>query len=459
MTLALLTLVPLALLALVTSALLAALDAAHHAVSRSALAKELADRPASTRERVLVQHDDASRTLGALELGRVLAEVVVAVSLTALALLLMDSWILAVLLGAAVTAALMFLTATLVPRALGRLRPTAVLIRWRNVVRTVRALLGAMALALLRLVARPRATADADDPSGPAAQARRSVDRALENEHLHSSARDMIQGIFELGDSMVRELMVPRTDMVTVGADTPAHKAMRLFVRSGFSRIPVIGADVDDLRGVLYVKDLMRAIHSPWDPRPDRAVREIMRPARFIPESVAAGDVLRQMQSDNIHIAVMIDEYGGVAGIVTIEDVLEEIVGEIADEHDPAEPEIQDLGDGSFRVPARAGVSEVGDQFDLEIDDDDVDSAGGLLSKAVGKVPVVGDHGDIHGLHLVAEKTGGRRKRLSTLIVSRSAPTDEVVPPDHPADAHLTTDDPAAGHPAAGDQEEHHDHE
>src|SRR5699024_7039556 len=145
--------------------------------------------------------------------------------------------VLAVLLGGAVAAALLFLTASVVPRAQGRLRPTVVLIRWRGLLRAVRVLLGDLALALGRLVARPRAAADADDPTGSAAQARRTVDRALENEHLHSSARGMIQGIFELGDSMVRELMVPRTDMVTVGADTPAHKAMRLFVRSGFSRV------------------------------------------------------------------------------------------------------------------------------------------------------------------------------------------------------------------------------
>ena len=130
---------------------------------------------------------------------------------------------------------------------------------------------------------------------------------------------------------MVRELMVPRPDMVTITADSSAEKAMRLFVRSGFSRIPVIGENVDDLRGMLYVKDVMRAIHSPWDPRPQRPVSEVMRPARFAPEFVPADEVLRQMQTSHVHITVLVDEYGGVAGIVTIEDVLEEIVGEIAD--------------------------------------------------------------------------------------------------------------------------------
>src|SRR5699024_898014 len=299
MILPLLTLIPLALLALVTAALLAALDAAHHAVSRSALDKELAGRSARTREQVLLQHDEAPRTRGALELGRVLAEVVVAVSLTVLAQLLTGSWVLAVLLGGAVAAALLFLTASVVPRAQGRLRPTVVLIRWRGLLRAVRVLLGDLALALGRLVARPRAAADADDPTGSAAQARRTVDRALENEHLHSSARGMIQGIFELGDSMARELLVPRPDMVTVGAQAapPAPTASRLSGRPGFSPAPAIGDSADGPCGMRYVKAVMRATHSRWDPRPARAVREIMRPVRLIPESVPAGDVLRQMQS------------------------------------------------------------------------------------------------------------------------------------------------------------------
>jgi CBS domain containing-hemolysin-like protein len=251
------------------------------------------------------------------------------------------------------------------------------------------------------------------------------VDRALEDEHVREGERDMIQGVFDLRGTMVRELMVPRTDMVAITADSTAEKAMRLFVRSGFSRIPVIGDSVDDLRGMLYVKDVMRAIHSPWDPRPQRPVREVMRPARFAPEFVAADEVLRQMQTSHVHITVLVDEYGGVAGIVTIEDVLEEIVGEIADEHDRREPEIEDLGEGRYRVPARASLSEVGELFDLDIDDDDIDSVGGLLAKTTGRVPIPGSTASALGLELEAERTAGRRKRLSTVIVSRTSPEDE----------------------------------
>lgn len=237
----------------------------------------------------------------------------------------------------------------------------------------------------------------------------------------------MIQGVFDLRGTMVRELMVPRPDTVTLSADASAETAMQLFVRSGYSRIPVIGDNVDDLCGILYVKDVMRAIHSPWDPRPQRPVHEIMRPARFAPEFVAADAVLTQMQTSHVHLTVLVDEYGGVAGIVTIEDILEEIVGNIADEHDRHEPEIQDLGHGRYRVPARAGLSEVGDLFDLELDDDDIDSVGGLLAKVTGRVPIPGTQVIVLGLELEAEKSAGRRKRLSTVLVRRAPQEDDQV--------------------------------
>src|SRR5699024_8059912 len=148
-------------------------------------------------------------------------------------------------------------------------------------------------------------------------------------------------------------------DMLTIPAVASAETSMRLFVRFGYSRIPVIGENVDDLCGILYVKDVMRAIHSPWHPRPQRPVHAILLPAGLALEFVFAESVLAQMQTSHVHITVLVGEYGGVAGIVTIEDILEEIVGDIADEHDRHEPEIQDLGGGRHRVPARAGLSEV----------------------------------------------------------------------------------------------------
>lgn len=421
MTLAAGILIPVAVLGLVLGAVLTAADSALAATTRSALERALEDRPARVRRRVLHQHADSHRTLAAVSLGRILAEALMAVAITALVYLWLEGWVVPVLVSLAIASVMLFIGLSVSPRTIGRRRPEAVLISTAPLVSTVRTLLWPPASALIALssVFTPGASEE-DGPYGVDPELRSSVDRALEKQHLEVAEHDMIQGVFDLRDTIVRELMVPRTDMVAIAAGSTAEQAMRLFVRSGFSRIPVVGENVDDLLGMLYVKDVMRAMHSPWDPRPDRPVEEIARRAHFVPEFVSADVVLRQMQTSRVHIAIVVDEYGGVSGIVTIEDVVEEIVGEIADEHDRTEQKIEDLGEGVYRVPAREGVSEVGELFGMEIDDEDVDSIGGLLGKAIGRVPIVGSRGTIHGLQLEAERTTGRRKRLSTVLVSRA---------------------------------------
>ena len=173
---------------------------------------------------------------------------------------------------------------------------------------------------------------------------------------------------------------------------------------------------------MLYVKDVMRAIHSPWDPRPQRPVHEVMRAARFAPEFVAADEVLEQMQTSNVHITVLVDEYGGVAGIVTIEDILEEIVGDISDEHDRANRRSWPRP-GPLPRARPAGLSEVGELFGLDLDDDDIDSVGGLLAKTTGRVPLPGTR-DSPRPRARGEKTAGRRKRLSTVLVRRAQDDD-----------------------------------
>ncbi|AXK45212.1 hemolysin family protein [Brachybacterium saurashtrense] len=441
LTLALLALIPLIVASGVIAAVLTAVDAAQLSVSRSALEKALAGRSEAVRRRVLTHQADAARTLSSVSLGRMLAETVMVAAVAGVTVAVRDhlghtGLLIPGVATVVVAGVLVLIVLAISPRTIGRRRPEAVLISNRVLVAAVRVLLWVPAGALTSVGASLSARSEAQEsPQDGAEKARQNVDRALEDEHVRDGERDMIQGVFDLRGTMVRELMVPRPDMVTIGADSSAEKAMRLFVRSGYSRIPVIGDSVDDLCGMLYVKDVMRAIHSPWDARPQRPVREIMRPARFAPEFVAADSVLAQMQTSHVHITVLVDEYGGVAGIVTIEDILEEIVGEIADEHDRREPEIEDLGDGCYRVPARAGLSEVGDLFDLEIDDDDIDSVGGLLAKVTGRVPIPGTRASVHGLDLEAEKSAGRRKRLSTVLVRRDAPDDETTRSDQ-EDAH-----------------------
>jgi CBS domain containing-hemolysin-like protein len=420
MTAQLLTLIPLAILGMIGGASFSAVDAALLAVSRSALEHALEDQPERLRRRVLHQHDDAPRTLAAIGLARVISESVMAVAITAIIFETLDGWTLPTLLSIGIAVIGSFLVVSVSPRTVGTRHPEKVSIALSGLISVIRRVVGPVSTLLIHIgSAFTPGGKVAGGPFAGEAELRRQVDRATENEELERDERDMIQGVFDLGDTSVREIMVPRTDVVAISADTSAEKAMRLFVRSGYSRIPVIGESVDDLLGVLYVKDVMRTIHSPWDPRPDRAVVEIMRQPMFVPEFVGADDVLRQMQTTRVHIAIIVDEYGGVSGMVTIEDVLEEIVGEIADEHDRKEPEVEDLGEGIFRVPARESVDDVGELFGLDIEDEDVDTIGGLLGKALGRIPIVGSEADVLGLHLEAERTAGRRKQLATLLVRR----------------------------------------
>lgn len=242
------------------------------------------------------------------------------------------------------------------------------------------------------------------------------VDRISELEAIEDTEREMIHSVFELGDTYTREVMVPRTAMITIEHDVALRKAMSLFLRSGFSRIPIVRDSQDNVVGILYLKDVVRRLHG--DPEAeDFPAERVGRPAKFVPESKPVDELLRQMQREANHVAIVVDEYGGTAGLVTIEDALEEIVGELVDEHDRAEQEIEPLDSGLFRVPARMSLHDLGEELDLRLDDDEVDSVGGLLAKALGKVPLPGQHAQASGLYLEAEHTQGRRKQLATVLV------------------------------------------
>ena len=222
--------------------------------------------------------------------------------------------------------------------------------------------------------------------------------------------------------------MVPRTEMVWIESDKTAGQATSLAVRSGHSRIPVIGENVDDVVGVVYLKDLVRRTYYSNNAGRDTAVSDVMRPAVFIPDSKRLDDLLREMQGDRIHMALLVDEYGATAGLVTIEDVLEEIVGEIADEYDTHEvAPVEHLGDKVFRVSARLPIEDVGELYDIEFDEDlDVDTIGGLVAFELGRVPLPGAEVESHGLRLRAE--GGRddrgRLRIGTVLVQRAESPD-----------------------------------
>lgn len=253
------------------------------------------------------------------------------------------------------------------------------------------------------------------------------VDMASDTQSIDAGERRMVQAVFELGDTLVREVMVPRTDIVAISTGTSLDRAMRLFIRSGFSRVPVIRESRDNILGMLFFKDVVRNIHGPGDTA--KVVDDVMRPASLVPDTLTVERLMEQMQNEASHVSVLIDEYGGVAGLVTMEDLVEEIVGEISDEHDDVVDDIEEIGDGVYRVRAGATLNDLATFLDTDIDDDEVDTVGGLLAKAIGKVPLPGAEATTHGLHVVAERLEGRRKRLATLIVTRvhDAPAMEEV--------------------------------
>ena len=238
---------------------------------------------------------------------------------------------------------------------------------------------------------------------------------------IQPTERAMIHSVFELGDTIVREVMVPRTDMVFVERGKTLRQALSLALRSGFSRIPVVGENEDDIVGIAYLKDIVTRSYEHREGESVEKVESIMRPATFVPESKPVDALLREMQARQIHVAIVIDEYGGTAGLATIEDILEEIVGEIADEYDKEQPPVEWLGEGRARVTARLPVEELAELFGVHIEAEDVETVGGLLAHALGRVPIAGSVATVAGLRLTAESLAGRRNRIAAVTVERIA--------------------------------------
>jgi len=269
--------------------------------------------------------------------------------------------------------------------------------------------------------ARRTQPADGEDNTADRAELRGLVDYLERRTDIEPGERDMVRSVFELGDTIVREVMVPRTDMVFIEADKTVEHALSLALRSGFSRIPVVGENEDDVVGIAYLKDIVAWSHE--HPGADAAekVATVMRPASYVPDSKPVDELLRQMQAQRNHVAIVIDEYGGTAGLVTIEDILEEIVGEIADEYDENEqPPVEWLSDDSARVTARLSVTELGELFGVGLEDEDVETVAGLLARVLGRVPIAGSTGTVHGLRLTAENLAGRRNKIGTVLVERA---------------------------------------
>ena len=260
-------------------------------------------------------------------------------------------------------------------------------------------------------------------PFANEAELRDLVDQAHERGLVEESEHEMIHSVFELGDTLVRELMVPRTEMVWIEGSKNLRQGLSLALRSGFTRIPVVGENLDTIIGIAYVKDLAKRTHEYRESEQNELVSDHLRPATFIPETKTAAELLKEMQRDQIHLAIVVDEYGGTAGLITIEDLLEEIVGEIADEYDDDLDEMEWLEEGKkARVSARLHIEDLADHLEIELDEsesEDVDTIGGFMAKVLGRVPIPGSEIELHGWRITAERPIGRRHRIGTVLVER----------------------------------------
>ena len=251
---------------------------------------------------------------------------------------------------------------------------------------------------------------------------RELMDHAHDRGLVESDEHEMLQNVFELGDTLVRELMVHRTDMVWIEKDKSLRQALSLALRSGYSRIPVTGENIDRIVGIAYVKDLAKRALDHHEAETTEKVEQHMRPAVFVPENKEAAELLKEMQRDQIHLAIVVDEYGGTAGIITIEDIIEEIVGEIADEYDDGVEEFNWISETKARAKASMHIEDLADELKIEMDRDefeDVDTIGGYMAEKLGRVPIAGSTINLHGYSITSERPIGRRRRISSVIIER----------------------------------------
>jgi CBS domain containing-hemolysin-like protein len=411
-------------------------------VSRAG-AKELGRSAGESAEPLQAALADVPRYLSVVLLIRVAAEICAAVLVAAVLVTWLGiNWKAFLITAAAMTLAT-YLLAGVIPRGIGRRSPVKVASAAATILRPVIRLLG----PLPRLLAAagtafptPQGRRDNGGPSGAEEDLRGLVDLLEQRQIIEAGERAMIHSVFELGDTIVREVMVPRTDMVFVERGKTLGQVLSLALRSGFSRVPVIGENLDDVVGIAYLKDIMTRIHEHPEGEKVETVESIMRTATFAPDSKPCDDLLREMQARHVHIAIVIDEYGGTAGLVTIEDILEEIVGEIADEYDRERPPVEWLSDGSARVSARLAVEELEELFGVSIDAEDVETVGGLLGHALGKVPIAGSVATVSGLRLTAENLTGRRNRIGTVLVQRTEDGELAGTPSAGRPAHAESD-------------------
>lgn len=433
-----------AVAALLVSGLIGTVEAAVSSISRARvedMAKdEVAGAPALLR--VLERRADH---INLLVLLKTLLDATAAVftALAAQKLLEADAW--------AITAAIIAVTLVsfavvgVFSRTVGRQNPYSVSLNSARVLSVLRTLLGPIATLLIRLgnVIAP-GHGFREGPYATEVELREMVDIAQERGIVEVEERRMIQNIFDLATTTARSVMVPRPEMIWIEGDKNAGQATNLLIRSGHSRMPVIGENVDDVVGLVFLKDLVARTYHRTDGGRGVRVDEVLRPATFVPDTKSLDELLHQMQRDNSHMAMLVDEYGGIAGLVTMEDILEEIVGEITDEYDDNEvAPIERLGERAYRVVSRLSLEDLAERVeeDLEVEvdydediRDQVDTVAGLLAYELGRVPLPGSSVEVAGLRLTGEGGRDRRGRMKVRSVVVDVLADPAAPGERDRD-------------------------
>ncbi len=391
-------------------------EAALSRMSRVAVEQLVSDaRPGAKRLKRLLA--DGPRSLNLLLLLRLVCEISAVGIVTSYALDRVNGSK-AVLLAVAVMVVVSYVFIGVAPRTIGRQQAQRVALVVAGPVAALTKVFGPLPSLLILLGnALTPGKGYREGPFASEAELRDLVERAQQRGVVEQSERDMIESVFELGDTIVREVMVPRTDIVVIERTKTVKQALNLLLRSGFSRVPVVGDNTDDVVGVAYLRDLVKKERGDGG---SAKVEEVMRPAVFVPESKPVDELLREMQTELGHLAVVVDEYGGTAGLVTLEDIVEEVVGEITDEYDRESPPVETLNDGSCRVTARLPVEDLEQLYGVELPHEDVETVGGLLASLLGRVPIPGATIEVAGLLLVAEGTKGRRNQIGTVLVRRT---------------------------------------
>lgn len=408
------------------AAVFAMIDTAYAAMSR-ARAKHLVEEGVKGAVRVEQILADPAPTIATAQFLCLTFEALAVATIGVRVYALVDSMAAQLLITAAIAVVLLFIVVGVGGRTLGRQHAMSVTLRTGRMMSLLTTVL--FFAPQIMIIVGNIITPGRGYPDGPFAsedELREYIARAEASNQIEAEERRMIHSVFDLSDTIVKQVMVPRPDVVFIEAQKTLRQATSLALRSGFSRIPVVGTGgLDDIVGIVYLKDVMKRVYDNPGAQTSEVVTSVMRPVTFCPDSKPVDDLLREMQLHRSHVVVVVDEFGGTAGLATIEDILEEIVGEIVDEYDDEAPPVTELSVGYYRVVSRLSLDDLGELFGMELDDDDVDSVGGIMAKKLNKVPIPGSIVNWEGLELIADRPTGRRNQIGTVLVRLESDADD----------------------------------